>query len=105
MAVQTVGGATSIEVGGLARLTLDQYEELARLDVISGPRIECVNGLLVKKTTKKPRHSYSIEVIDRFLRSVAPVAWYVRVDTRRTAPWDRSATRTPCPASSARPSS
>lgn len=80
VAAEMAHGATSIEIGDLDRLTVDQYEDLARLDVISDPRIELINGLLVREMTRKPRHSYSIGVIDRFLRSVAPVGWHVRIE-------------------------
>ena len=39
------------------RLTLAQYEDMARLGILMpADRVELLDGLLVEKTTKGPRH-------------------------------------------------
>jgi hypothetical protein len=56
MSLRTVltEGTTSLEMGDLARITVDHYEELAQLGTLADPGVELVNGLLVKKMTKSP---------------------------------------------------
>src|SRR4051794_12298652 len=70
---------TSLKMSDLARITVDQYEELARLGTLADPGIELVNGLLVKKMTKRPRHSATLMVIEEVIRAVTPEGWHVRV--------------------------
>lgn len=73
-------GTTALEMGDLARITVDQYEELARLGTLADPGVELVNGLLVRKTTKSPRHSATVMVIEEVIRAVTPEGWHVRVE-------------------------
>jgi len=42
------------ELPEIYRMTVDEYERLAESGVLDDPRVELINGLLVKKMTQKP---------------------------------------------------
>ena len=70
--------ASSIEIGDLKRMTVDQYEEMARLGVLDDPRVELVNGFMVRKMTKRPAHSSKVGLIGEILGDLIPKGWHVR---------------------------
>ena len=41
----------------LYRMDVDEYESLAGAGVLKDPRVELIDGYLVRKMTKKPRHT------------------------------------------------
>ena len=41
----------------LYRMDVDEYENLAGAGVLKDPRVELIDGYLVRKMTKKPRHT------------------------------------------------
>ncbi|MDR3618466.1 MAG: Uma2 family endonuclease [Paludisphaera borealis] len=60
-------------------MTVDQYDEAARLGVLDDPRVELINGLMVRKKAKSPIHSSTLGVLDEALRPLIPKSWYVRI--------------------------
>jgi Uma2 family endonuclease len=59
------------------RLTVDEYERLVEAGVLEDPRVELIDGNLVKKTGKNPPH---IWVVDRLLEVFKPLTlgWWCR---------------------------
>ncbi len=73
-------GASSIEIGDLKRMTIHQYEELARLGVLDDPRVELVNGFMVRKMTQGLNHTSTLDVIEKLIRDLLPENWYLRAE-------------------------
>lgn len=73
-------GASSIEIGDLKRMTVDQYEEMARLGVLDDPRVELINGFMVRKMTKRPAHSSKVGMVGEILGDLLPNGWHVRIE-------------------------
>jgi len=61
----------------LYRFTLDEYHKLAEADILRDTRVELIEGLLVKKMTKKPPHIIATELVQNLLSRILPVGWYV----------------------------
>jgi Uma2 family endonuclease len=72
--------ASSIEIGDLKRMTVDQYEELAQSGVLDDPRVELVNGLMVRKMTQGLDHTSTLDVIEKLIRDLLPANWYLRAE-------------------------
>lgn len=70
-------GASSIEIGDLKRMTVDQYEEMARLGVLDDPRVELINGFLVRKMTKRPALSSTMGMVGEMLGELIPNGWHI----------------------------
>jgi Uma2 family endonuclease len=62
----------------LHRITVDEYERLAESGVLDDPHVELINGLLVKKMTKQPRHVSACELVAGALEASLPEGWYIR---------------------------
>jgi len=81
----------------LYRMTVDEYERIG--EILGDPRVELIDGHLVKKTPKNPEHSWSTKQVfnrsDRRRRhaalaaehSLRPGAWPERGGRRRSATW------------------
>ncbi|MGO9465358.1 MAG: Uma2 family endonuclease [Isosphaeraceae bacterium] len=66
------------ESPGFYRITVDEYERLAGL--LDDPRVELINGYLVKKMSKKPPHIWAVgSVLDATTR-VLPSGWSTRME-------------------------
>ena len=72
--------ASSIEIGDLKRITVDQYEELARLGVLDDPRVELINGFMVRKTTQGLNHTSTLDVIEKLIRDLLPANGCLRAE-------------------------
>ncbi len=57
-------------------MTVDEYERLAGL--LDDPRVELINGYLVKKMAQKPQHTWAVETARGFLERVLPGGWFIR---------------------------
>jgi Uma2 family endonuclease len=57
-------------------MTVDEYERLAGL--LDDPRVELINGYLVKKMAQKPPHAWAVETTHSCLDRVLPGGWFVR---------------------------
>src|SRR4051794_13349799 len=69
---------SSIEIRDLARMTVEQYDEAARLDILNDPHVELLNGLLVKKKPNPPILCATVDGLGEPLRRLIPNGWYVR---------------------------
>ena len=63
----------------LYRMDVDEYESLAGAGVLKDPRVELIDGYLVRKMTKKPRHTTITEWLrDRLAETLPPVGTFAR---------------------------
>ncbi|MFI5457918.1 MAG: Uma2 family endonuclease [Isosphaerales bacterium] len=60
------------------RMTVDEYERLAAAGVLDDPRVELIDGLLVKKMTQKPPHTWAVEAAHDHLERILPPGWFIR---------------------------
>lgn len=62
----------------LWRITVEMYHEMIDAGILlDGDPVELLDGLLVNKMSKKPRHSVVTTLLRRRLESVLPPDWYV----------------------------
>jgi Uma2 family endonuclease len=65
----------------LARLTVDQYEAMVNSGVFTKhDQFTLINGLLVAKTPKSPRHTYIAKNLARKLKGLIPSGWDFRIE-------------------------
>jgi Uma2 family endonuclease len=76
--VVTGEGVHGIPFDELHRMTVNEYERLAESGILDDPQVELINGLLVKKMTKKPRHVSACEPVAGALEALLPEGWYIR---------------------------
>jgi len=62
----------------LYRIDVDEYETLAATGALKDPRVELVNGYLVRKMTKKPPHVFSCDAVREALTLILPAGWWLR---------------------------
>jgi len=62
-------------LGNLFRMKVDQYENLVESGVLDGEPIELIDGLLVRKTGKKPPHVIACEASRDELLPLLPRGW------------------------------
>jgi Uma2 family endonuclease len=88
-AVESLASDSSIEIRDLARLTVDQYDEMARLGILDDPRVELISGLLVRKMTKYPSHSSTTGTLLELLGKLVRDGWHLRIqEPIRIPPYD-----------------
>jgi Uma2 family endonuclease len=58
------------------RMTVDEYERIGEL--LDDPRVELIDGYLVKKMPKKPEHSWTTKAVIRALEGRLPQGWTSR---------------------------
>ena len=73
---------TRIPPGGdLYRLTVDQYERMVGDGTIAeDDPVELLDGMLVRKMPKGPRHEVAVWMGRRRIESALPVGWHLRVE-------------------------
>jgi Uma2 family endonuclease len=59
-------------------MTDDEYEQLAASGILDDPRVELIDGYLVRKVTKKPRHVVVTERLRRLLEPLVPLGCHIR---------------------------
>jgi Uma2 family endonuclease len=59
------------------RLSVDEYERMVEAGVLDDPRVELIDGLLVRKTEKKPPRVIATERLSRLLERTVPEGWHV----------------------------
>jgi Uma2 family endonuclease len=72
---RVIGPSPALE---LYRMTVDEYERMATARVLIDPRVELINGYLVQKMTKKPRHVWAVESIRDVLDANLGTGCHVR---------------------------
>ncbi|MGP0063917.1 MAG: Uma2 family endonuclease [Isosphaeraceae bacterium] len=55
------------------RITVDEYERIGQL--LDDPRVELIDGYLVKKMPKKPEHEWTTKKVQKTLDSRLPSGW------------------------------
>jgi Uma2 family endonuclease len=60
----------------LYRLTVDEYERMA--GALDNPRVELLDGYLVKKMTQKPPHVWTVEATNDSVSRLLPQGWFIR---------------------------
>jgi Uma2 family endonuclease len=71
----------------LRRLTLDEYHRMVEIGLFKpSDRLVLLDGLLVKKRTKKPPHCTSCTLSHEALSAVLPAGWHVRQEFPITLP-------------------
>jgi Uma2 family endonuclease len=60
------------------RMNVSEYERLVSLEALDDPRIELIDGYLVRRMGKTPPHVWSVDATRISLHAVLPVGWIVR---------------------------
>lgn len=60
----------------LYRFNIDEYERM----VLDDPRVELINGYVVKKVSKKPKHSWTTKQVLKLLDGLKPPGWTWRAE-------------------------
>lgn len=63
----------------LYRMTVEEYERLAAAGILKDPRVELIDGYLVRKVTKKPDHVLAVEGVRDALLALNLRGWRVLV--------------------------
>jgi len=72
------GGAVSTLAHPLLRLSVDQYHQMIQAGILAeDPPVELLEGLLVPKMNKSPRHCAASRFIRLTLERLVPHGWYV----------------------------
>jgi Uma2 family endonuclease len=65
-------------VAAVYRLTVEQYHEMIRKGILKeGDPVELVEGLLVKKMTKNPPHTFATQALRDLLPTLCRPGWFV----------------------------
>ncbi len=78
----------SLALPEVYRMTVDEYERMAAAGVLDDPRVELINGYLVKKMGKDPPHIWAVDAIVEALRATLPQMWCRKEDPVRIADFD-----------------
>jgi Uma2 family endonuclease len=65
-------------LASLYRMTVNQYERLVEAGVLDDPKVELIDGFLVKKMAKKPPHVIATGRLVRTLGGLLPQGWHLR---------------------------
>lgn len=66
------------------RFTVEEYRKLGETGVFDSLRVELLEGWIVRKMNRSPRHDTAIELIQERLRAAARSGWRVRVQMALT---------------------
>lgn len=65
----------------LARLTVDQYEAMVDSGVFTKrDHFTLINGFLVTKVPRSPRHTFTTKNLARKLQGLIPLRWHTRIE-------------------------
>jgi Uma2 family endonuclease len=70
------------------RLTVEEYERLAGAGVLDDPRVELIDGYLVKKMSKNPRHIWVVDLLVETLKAMLSGWWCRKEDPVRIPRFD-----------------
>jgi Uma2 family endonuclease len=62
----------------LYRMTVDEYERIG--DMLDDPRVELIDGRLVRKVPKSPEHSWSTKQVVKAMGPLLPAGWTWRTE-------------------------
>jgi Uma2 family endonuclease len=69
-------------------VSVGEYERIVSAGALDDPRIELVNGYLVKKKGKNPEHIWTVDAIVQALRATVPAMWCRKEDPVRISNFD-----------------
>ena len=70
------------------RLSVDEYERLVEAGVLDDPRVELIDGYLVKKMGKNPPHIWAVDQLLDLLKPLTPGWWCRKEDPVRIPDFD-----------------
>jgi Uma2 family endonuclease len=70
------------------RLSVEEYERLVEADVLDDPRVELIDGYLVKKMGKNPPHIWTVDRLLDILKPLTPGWWCRKEDPVRIPNFD-----------------
>ncbi|MGC8638654.1 MAG: Uma2 family endonuclease [Isosphaeraceae bacterium] len=70
------------------RMTVDEYERLTSAGALDDPRVELIDGYLVKKMPKYPPHIWTVYAVIEILRMLLPGWWCRKEDPVRIPLFD-----------------
>jgi Uma2 family endonuclease len=59
------------------RFCVDEYERMVAARVLDDPRVELINGFLVRKMAKNPPHVIATKWLVRLLERLLPPGWHI----------------------------
>ena len=71
-------GVVPFSAAELYRMNVREYERLVSIGALDDPRIELIDGYLVRKMGKNPPHVWSVDAAEIGLHSLLPAGWIVR---------------------------
>jgi Uma2 family endonuclease len=78
MPVAPNGLANGFPAASLYRLSVEQYHDMIRKGILKdGDPVEMVEGVLVKKMTKNPPHTFATQALRDLLPALLPSGWFV----------------------------
>jgi Uma2 family endonuclease len=70
--------ANGFPATALYRLSVEQYHDMIRQGILKdGDPVELVEGILVMKRTKSPRHTFATQTLRDLLPGLLPSGWFV----------------------------
>src|SRR5271166_1808021 len=78
----------SLALPEVYQMTVEEYERMAAAGVLDDPRVELINGYLVKKMGKNPPHIWAVDAIIEALRATLPHMWCRKEDPVRIPDFD-----------------
>lgn len=73
---------------GVYRMTVSEYERLTAAGVLDDPRVELIDGYLVKKMGKNPPHIWAVDAVIDGLKALLPGWWCRKEDPVRIPSFD-----------------
>ena len=70
------------------QMSVGEYERMVSAGALDDPRIELINGYLVKKMGKNPGHIWTVDAIVQALRATVPHMWCRKEDPVRIPNFD-----------------
>ncbi len=74
----TATGAVPFAGAELYRMNVFEYERLVSSGALDDPRIELIDGFLVRKMGKNPPHVWSVDATELGLHTVLAARWLIR---------------------------
>jgi Uma2 family endonuclease len=71
-------GTVPFSAAELYRISVDEYERLVSAGALDDPRLELIDGYLVRKMAKSPPHVWSVDVTELGVPPLLPAGWLVR---------------------------
>jgi len=71
------------------RISVDEYDRMVAHGVLNDPRVELLNGFLVRKVSKKPPHVIATKRLVKSMERIVPPGWHIsKEDPVRIPDWD-----------------